>query len=196
MNPPEHAIVLSVDEKSQIQDLGRTQGPLPMKKGRPQTRTHDYKRNGTTTHFAALNVLEGTVIGQNMEHHRHQEFITSLDTVERQLPEGRDVHVILDNYSTHKTDTVHAWLNRHPNWTFHFTPTSSSWLNAIEGFFAKLTRRRLKNAIFNSVTECEAAIHRFIEEHNRNEAKPFRWTADPAKIIATRMAPGSTQGAF
>ena len=128
------------------------------------------------------------MIGQNMERHRHQELITFLDTVERQLPEGRDVHVILDNYSTHKTDTVHAWLDRHPNRTFHFTPTSSSWLNAIEGFFAKLARRRLKNATFNSVTECEAAIRRFIEEHNRNEARPFRWTADPEKIIAARKS--------
>ena len=118
------------------------------------------------------------MIGQNMERHRHQELITFLDTVERQLPGDRDVHVILDNYATHKTDAVRAWLDRHPNWTFHFTPTLSSWLNAVEGLFAKLTRRRLKHAIFNSVTECEVAIRRFIEEHNRNEAKPFRWTAN------------------
>ena len=144
VNPPEHAIVLLVDEKSQIQALGRTQAPLPMKKGHPETRTHDCKRTTTTTLFAALNVLEGTVIGQNMERHRHQEFIAFLDTVERQLPGDRDVHVILDNYATHKTDAVRAWLDRHPNWTFHFTPTLSSWLNAVEGLFAKLTRRRLK----------------------------------------------------
>ena len=176
VKPPEHAIVLSVDEKLQIQ------GPLPMKKGQPQTRIHDYRRNDTATLFAALKVLEGTVIGQNMD----QEFIAFLDTVERQLPEGRDVHVIPDNHSTHKTDTVRAWLDRHPNRTFHFTPTSSSWLNAVEGFVAKLTRRRLKHAIFNSVTECEAAIRRFIEEHDRDEAKPFRWIADPEKIIGAR----------
>ena len=139
VNPPEHAIVLSVDEKSQIQALGRTQAPLPMKKGHPETRTHDDKRNGTTTLFATLNVREGTVIGQNMERHRHQGFIAFLDTVERQLPRDRDVRVILDNYATHKTDAVRAWLDRHPNWTFHFAPTSSFWLNAVEGFFAKLT---------------------------------------------------------
>ena len=186
VNPPEHAVVLSVDEKSQIQALGRTQAPLAMKEGRPQTRTHDYQRHGTTPLFAALNILDGTMIGQSMGRHRQQEFITFLDTIEQQLPLGRQVHVILDNYGTHKTEGVRAWLAAHANWTFHFTPTSSSWLNAVEGFFAKLTKRRLKRAIFNSVAECEAAIGRFIAEHNRHEAKPFKWTADPNKIIAAR----------
>ena len=186
VNPLEHAIVLSVDEKSRIQALGRTQAPLPMKKGHPEARTHDCKGYGTTTLFAALNVLEGTVIGKNMERHRHLEFIAFLDTVERQLPRTRGVHVILGNHATHKTDAVRAWLDRHPNRTFHFTATSSSWLNAVEGFFAKLTRRRLKHTICNSVTECETAIRRFIEEHNRNEAQRFRWTANPEKIIAAR----------
>ena len=177
-------MVLSVDEKSQIQALGRTQAPLPMKEGKPQTRTHDYTRNGTTTLFAALNILDGTVIGQTMGRHRQEEFLTFLDTIDGQLPSGREVHVILDNYGTHKTERVRQWLSGHTNWTFHFTPTSS--LNAVEGFFAKLTRRRLKGAIFNSVAACEAAIERFIAEHNSREAKPFKWTADPAWIIAAR----------
>ena len=126
VNPPEHAVVLSVDERSQIQALGRTQSPLQMKKGHPETRTHDYKRNGTTALFAYLNILDGTVIGQSMDRHRTQEFIDFLDTIAGQLPEGRDVHVILDNSSTHRTAEVHAWLNWLPRWTFQFTPTSSS----------------------------------------------------------------------
>jgi transposase len=185
VNPPEHAAVLSIDEKSQIQALGRTQNPLPMKAGQPETRTHDYKRNGTTTLFAALNILDGTVIGQHYQKHRQDEFISFLDHTAAQFPD-REVHAILDNYSTHKTANVHQWLADHPNWTFHFIPTSSSWLNAVEGFFAKLTRRRLKHAIFQSVQECELAILRFIAEHNARGAKPFRWTADPDKIIAAR----------
>lgn len=146
VDPPEHAVVLSVDEKSQIQALGRTQAPLPMKTGKPQTRTPDYQQGGTTTLFAALNILDGTVIGQSMGRHRQQAFITFLDAVDRQLPVGREVHVILDNYGTHKTESVRAWLMAHANWTFHFIPTSSSWLNAVEGFFAKLTKRRLRGA--------------------------------------------------
>ena len=156
-----------------------------MKQGKPQTRTPDYTRNGTTTLFAALNTLDGTVIGQTMERHRQQEFLSFLDTVDGQLPSGRQVHVILDNYGTHKTERVRQWLSAHTNWTFHFTPTSS-WLNAVEGFFAKLTRRRLKGAIFGSVAACESAIERFIAEHNSREAKPFKWTADPSRIIAAR----------
>ena len=153
----------------------------------PGNRTRDYKCNDTTTLFEALNVLEGTMIGQNMERHRHQGCIAFLYTVERQLPEGLGVHVILDNYSTHKTDAVRAWLDRHPNWTFYFTPTWSSWLNAVDGFFAKLTKRCLKHAIFNSVTECEAAIRRFIEERNYTKANAFKWTANPVIIIAVRQ---------
>ena len=133
--------MLSVDEKSQIQALDRTQPGLPLKRGRGATMTHDYKRNGTTTLFAALNVLDGSVIGRNMQRHRHHEFIRLLNTVEAELPPDKAVHVILDNYATHKQPRVHAWLDRHPRWTFHFVPTSCSWLNAVEGFFAKLRRR-------------------------------------------------------
>jgi transposase len=183
--PPAHAVVLSVDEKSQIQALDRTQPGLPMKKGRGATMTHDYKRHGTTTLFAALNVLDGTVMGRNMQRHRHQEFIRFLNTIERDIPAGKVLHVILDNYAAHKHAKVRAWLARHPRWTFHFTPTSSSWLNAVEGFFAKLTRRRLKRGAFHSIVDLQAAINRFIAEHNR-QPKPFVWKADPDKIIAAR----------
>jgi transposase len=183
--PPAHAVVLSIDEKSQIQALDRTQPGLPMKKGRGATMTHDYKRNGTTTLFAALNVLEGTVIGRNMQRHRHQEFIRFLNAIEAEVPAGKLIHAILDNYAAHKTPEVRRWLARHSRWTFHFTPTSSSWLNAVEGFFAKLTRRRLKRGVFYSVVDLQAAINRFVEEHNRTP-KPFIWRADPEKIIAAR----------
>lgn len=183
--PPTHAVVLSIDEKSQIQALDRTQPGLPMKKGRGATMTHDYKRNGTTTLFAALNILDGTVTGKNMQRHRHQEFIRFLNDLERDIPAGKIVHVILDNYAAHKHEKVRAWLERHPRWTFHFTPTSSSWLNAVEGFFAKLTRRRLKHGVFHSLVDLQAAINRFIAEHNR-QPKPFFWKADPDKIIAAR----------
>src|SRR3954463_3191878 len=185
VDPPAHAVVLSVDEKSQIQALDRTQPGLPMKKGRMGTMTHDYKRHGTTTLFAALDVLDGTVIGKNMARHRHQEFIRFLNTLEREIPHDKAVHAILDNYAAHKTPEVRRWLARHPRWTFHFTPTSSSWLNAVEGFFANLSRRRLKHGVFCSVTELQAAINRFIAEHNRS-SKPFIWRADPDEIIAAR----------
>jgi transposase len=183
VDPPAHAIVLSLDEKSQIQALDRTQPGLPMKQGRAGTMTHDYKRNGTTTLFAALNVLDGTVIGRNMQRHRHQEFIRFLNTVEAEVPVGKIVHVILDNYGAHKHPKVRAWLDRHPRFVFHFVPTSCSWLNAVEGFFAKLTRRRLKRGVFRSLVELHAAINRFIEETNR-APRPFTWTAHPDKIIA------------
>lgn len=185
VSPPAHAVVLSVDEKSQIQALDRTQPGLPIKKGRGATMTHDYKRHSTTTLFAALNVLEGTVFGKNMQRHRHQEFIRFLNALEREIPAGKVVHAILDNYAAHKTPEVRRWLERHPRWTFHFTPTSSSWLNAVEGFFAKLSRRRLKHGVFCSVTDLQAAINRFVAEHNENP-KPFVWRADPAEIIAAR----------
>ena len=183
VDPPSHAIVLSVDEKSQIQALDRTQPGLPMKRGRAGTMTHDYKRHGTTTLFAALNVLDGTVIGQNMQRHRHQEFIRFLNSIERQIPAGKVIHAIVDNYAVHKHPKVKAWLKRHPRWTFHFTPTSCSWLNAVEGFFAKLSKRRLKRGVFGSLVELQTAINRFIDEHN-NDSKPFTWTADPDCIIA------------
>jgi len=186
VSPPAHAVVLSVDEKSQIQALDRTQPGLPLKKGRGATITHDYKRNGTTTLFAALNVLTGEVFGRNMQRHRHQEFIRFLNALERDIPAGKTVHVVLDNVSSHKTPEVMRWLERHPRWTFHFTPTSASWLNAVEGFFAKLTKRRLKHGVFHSVVDLQAAIKRFIKEHNEAEAKPFTWRADPDKIIAAR----------
>ncbi len=183
VDPPAHAIVLSVDEKSQIQALDRTQPGLPLKKGRAGTMTHDYKRHGTTTLFAALNVLDGTVIGRNMQRHRQQEFIRYLNAIEAEVPAGKVVHAILDNYAAHKHPKVMAWLARHPRFTFHFTPTSCSWLNAVEGFFAKLTRRRLRRGVFRSIVELQAAINRFLEEHNA-EPKPFFWTTDPDKIIA------------
>jgi len=184
VDPPAHAIVLSFDEKSQIQALDRTQPGLPIKRGRLGTMTHDYKRNGTTTLFAALNILDGTVIGRNMQKHRHQEFIRFLNTINASVPSDKAVHVILDNYAAHKHAKVREWLDRHPRFTFHFTPTSCSWLNAVEGFFAKLTKRRLKRGVFHSVVDLQAAINRFVAEQNENP-KPFRWTADPDKIIAS-----------
>jgi transposase len=183
VDPPAHAIVLSVDEKSQIQALDRTQPGLPIKKGRCGTMTHDYKRHGTTTLFAALDVLDGKVIGRCMQRHRHQEFIRFLNTLEREVPVGRMVHVILDNYATHKHAKVRAWLARHPRFVFHYTPTSASWLNAVEGLFAKLEKRRLRRGVFRSVVELQAAINRFLAEIN-DDPKPFTWTADPDKIIA------------
>ena len=172
VDPPAHAIVLSVDEKSQIQALDRTQPGLPMKKGRAGTMTHDYKRHGTTTLFAALNVLDGTVIGRNMQRHRHQEFIRFLNAIEAEVPAGKAVHVILDNYAAHKHPKVRAWLDRHERITFHFTPTSCSWLNAVEGFFARLAKRRLKRGVFRSVVDLQAAINRFRRETN-DDPKPF-----------------------
>lgn len=185
VDPPAHAVVLSVDEKSQIQALDRTQPGLPMKKGRMGTMTHDYKRHGTTTLFAALNVLDGTVIGKNMARHRHQEFIRFLNALEREIPQDKAVHAIVDNYAAHKTPQVRRWLTRHPRWTFHFTPTSSSWLNAVEGFFAKLFKRRLQRGVFCSLVDLQAAINRFVAEHNQS-SKAFVWRADPDAIIAAR----------
>jgi transposase len=183
VDPPAHSLVLSVDEKSQIQALDRTQPGLPIKKGKAGTMTFDYKRNGTTTLFAALDVLEGTVIGQCMQRHRHQEFIRFLNAIERAVPAGKVIHVILDNYGAHKQAKVQQWLVRHPRWVFHFTPTSCSWLNAVETFFAKLTKRRLKRGIFHSLVALQTAINRFVEAHNR-APKPFVWKADPNDIIA------------
>ena len=183
VDPPAHAVILSVDEKSQIQALDRTQPGLPMKPGRAGTMTHDYKRHGTTTLFAALNILDGTVIGRNMQRHRHQEFIRFLNTIEEQVPAGKVIHAIVDNYATHKHPKVRQWLARHPRWTFHFTPTSASWLNAVEGFFAKLTRRRLKRGVFRSVVDLQVAINHFVAETNA-DPKPFVWTADPKRVLA------------
>ena len=183
VNPPEHAVVLSIDEKSQIQALDRTQPGLPMKKGRCGTMPHDYKRHGTTTLFAALTVLDGKVIGRCMQRHRHQEFIRFLNAVEAKVPKREAIHAIVDNYATHKHPKVGEWLARHPRWTFHFTPTSASWLNAVEGFFATLTKRRLKRGVFRSVVELQTAIKRYLEQTNEAPS-PFVWTKDPDKIIA------------
>jgi transposase len=154
-----------------------------MKKGRCGTMTHDYKRNGTTTLFAALNVLDGTVTGRCMQRHRHDEFIRFLNVTEAAIPKGKAIHAIVDNYATHKHPKVKEWLVRHPRWTFHFTPTSASWLNAVEGYFAKLAKQRLLRGVFRSVVELQTAIKRFIAETNANP-RPFRWTKDPDKIIA------------
>jgi transposase len=183
VDPPAHAVVLSVDEKSQIQALDRTQPGLPLKRGRCGTMAHDYIRNGTTTLFAALNVWEGTVIGRCMQRHRHQEFIRFLNAVEAEVPAGKVVHVILDNYAAHKHPKVMRWLERHPRFVFHFTPTSASWLNAVEGFFAKLTKRRLKRGVFHSLVALQEAINRFVAETNA-DPRPFRWTKHPDAIIA------------
>ena len=183
VDPPAHAVVLSVDEKSQIQALDRTQPGLPMKPGRAGTMTHDYKRNGTTTLFAALNVLDGAIIGRNMKRHRHQEFIRFLNEVDAQVPKQKSIHAVVDNYAIHKHPKVRQWLAQHPRWTFHFTPTSASWLNAVEGFFAKLTNRRLKRGVFRSVDDLKEAINNFIAQTNA-EPKPFVWTARPNRILA------------
>jgi len=183
VDPPAHAVVLSIDEKSQIQALDRTQPGLPLKKGRVGTMTHDYKRHGTTTLFAALDVLDGKVVGRCMQRHRHQEFIRFLNAVEKTVPASKAMHVILDNYAAHKHPKVIAWLARHPRVTFHFTPTSASWLNAVEGFFAALTKRRLRRGTFLGVVDLQAAINRYLAEHNLDPT-PFRWKADPDTIIA------------
>jgi transposase len=183
MAPPRHAVVLSVDEKSQIQALDRTQPGLPIRPGKAGTMTHDYIRHGTTTLFAALDVLDGTVIGRCMQRHRHQEFIRFLNAVEAAVPAGKLVHAILDNYGSHKHPKVRAWLERHPRWTFHYTPTSGSWLNAVETFFSAMTRRRLRRGVFRSLVDLQAAISRYLAEHNA-DPKPFTWTATPASIIA------------
>ena len=185
MSPPAHAVVLSIDEKSQIQALSRTRPGTPVKPGRPATMTHDYERHGTTTLFAALDVLEGTVLGRCMQRHRHQEFIRFLNAVEASVPAGKVIHAILDNYGAHKHPKVRAWLSRHPRWVFHFTPTSSSWINAVETFFSALTRRRLKRSDFRSVVDLQAAIHRYIAEHN-DDPRPFAWTR-PAKTILKKI---------
>jgi transposase len=180
LDPPVHSLVLCVDEKSQIQALDRTQPSLPMKRRRNMT--HDYLRHGTTTLFAALNVLDGTVIGQCMARHRRQEFIRFLNRIEAAGPAGKLIHAILDNYAARKHPKVRAWLARHPRWMFHFTPTSRSWANAVETFFATLTRRRLQRSVFRSLVDLQATINRYPAEHNRKPT-PFVWTADPNRII-------------
>jgi transposase len=182
LNPPEHAIVLSMDEKSQIQALDRTQPSLPIKPGRAGTMTHDYKRNGTTTLFAALDVLTGLVIGQCLPRHRHVEFLTFLGTIDRHVPKGLQIHLILDNYATHKHPSVQAWLAKHPRFHLHFTPTSSSWLNQIELFFSMLTAKAIRRGVFPSVPDLIAAIEAYLAATNTNP-KPFIWTKTTEQIL-------------
>jgi transposase len=182
LNPPENAIVLSCDEKSQIQALDRTQPGLPLKKGRGQTMTHDYKRNGTTSLFAAMNVLSGKVIGTCMKKHRHQEWIRFLNLIRKSSPQEKAIHIICDNYSTHKHPKVKAWLLRNPRFHVHFTPTSSSWLNMIERFFRDITVNRIRRSTFKNVEEVTKAIEEYIASHNINP-KPFIWTAKASDIL-------------
>ncbi|NUB29806.1 IS630 family transposase [Azospirillum brasilense] len=185
MDPPCHAVVLSIDEKSQIQALDRTQPGLPLKPGKCGTMTHDYKRNGTTTLFAALNTLDGTVVGRCMPKHTHKEFIKFLAAVERAVPAGKVIHAIVDNYATHTHPKVLAWLADHPRWVFHFTPKSASWINAVEGFFSIITRRSIRRGVFKSVADLQDAIARYIRAHNK-AAKPFVWTK-PADAIFAKL---------
>jgi len=187
LNPPEHALVLSVDEKSGVQALDRSQPGLPLKKGRCGTLTHDYKRHGTTTLFAALEVLEGEVIGACLPRHRHQEFLKFLNLIDRSTPMDLDLHLILDNYATHKHQKVKEWLVRHPRFHLHFIPTSSSWLNVVEGFFAELTIKRLRRGVFRSVLQLIQAIDAYLEEYNQNP-KPFCWTKTADEIL-DKLAP-------
>jgi transposase len=182
LNPPEHAIVMCVDEKSQIQALDRTQPGLPLKKGRCGTMTHDYKRNGTATLFAALNVADGTVISMCDDRHRHQEWLRFLRAIDQIMPAGKHLHLVADNYATHKHAKVQRWMKRHPRFHVHFTPTSSSWLNMVERFFRDLTQNRLRRGVFRDVEELITAIGDYIDRHNENP-KPFIWTAKASDIL-------------
>jgi len=182
MSPPEHALVLCCDEKSQVQALDRTQPGLPLKKGRAATMTHDYKRNGTTTLFAALNVLDGKVIAQCQKRHRHIEWLKFLRKINRETPKGKTIHLIADNYATHKHPAVQEWLNKNPRFVMHFTPTSASWLNMVERFFRDITTERLRRGVFTSVPELVDAIHEYIAHHNTNP-KPFIWTKSARDIL-------------
>jgi transposase len=182
LNPPEQAMVLCMDEKSQIQALDRTQPSLPMKKGRAGTMTHDYKRNGTTTLFAAMDVLSGVVIGRCLPRHRHEEFLTFLRVIDRQVPPDLSVHLILDNYGTHTHGNVGRWLAKHPRFHLHFTPTSSSWLNLVERWFRDLTEKALRRGVFPSVPDLIAAIEDYLATHNA-DPKPFQWTATADSIL-------------
>lgn len=186
LNPPDKAIVFCVDEKSQIQALDRTQPSLPMKKGKTGTMTHDYKRNGTTSLFAALNTLEGKVIGECYSRHTHKEFIKFLNLIDKQTPKDKDLHLVLDNYGTHKTEPVRKWLKKHPRFNFHFIPTSSSWLNMVERFFGVITEKRIRRGVFRSVKELETAIKDFLRAHNENP-KIFKWSKDADTIMAKVM---------
>lgn len=184
MSPPDRALVLSVDEKSQIQALDRTQPVLPMGPGTAERRTHDYKRHGTTSLFAALDTATGRVVGKCYPRHRSREFLDFLKVVDDKVPEGLDVHIILDNYNTHKTEEVRKWLARRSHWHVHFTPTSASWINQIERWFAELTRKQLQRGVHRSVEELEVAINEFIEVYNHNP-KPFKWTRSADDILSS-----------
>ena len=183
VDPPAHAVVLSIDEKSQIQALDRTQPGLPMKKGRCATMTHDYKRHGTTTLFAALDVLTGMIIGQCLPRHRHQEWLKFLKTIDRQVPKDLQIHLIVDNYATHQHEDVRKWLDKHPRFHLHFTPTSSSWLNLVERWFRELTDKALRRGVFHSVPDLVASIQEYIDAHN-NDPRPYVWTATAESILA------------
>jgi transposase len=186
LNPPDKSLVLCVDEKSQIQALDRTQPGLPLKKGRCGTMTHDYKRNGTTTLFAALSMLDGKVIGECMPRHRHQEFIRFLHRIDVETPSELDLHIIVDNYATHKHPRVKSWLLRHPRFHLHFIPTSSSWVNMVERWFREITDKRIRRGIFRNVPELIAAIQEYLENHNQNP-RIFTWTASVEHIL-TKVA--------
>ena len=183
LSPPAHALVLCCDEKCQVQALDRTQPGLPMKKGRAATMTHDYKRNGTTTLFAALNILDGQVIAQCQQRHRHTEWLTFLKKIDRETPKDKTLHLIADNYGTHKHPVVQAWLAKHPRFNMHFTPTSASWLNMVERFFRDITERQLRRGVFTSVPDLIAAIDAYVGNHNKHP-KPFIWTAAAKDILA------------
>ena len=182
MNPPENAFVFSVDEKTQIQALDRTQLPLPLTRGHSQTVSHDYKRNGTTTLFAALNILKGEIIGNCIKRHRHQEFIAFLNKIDQAVAQEYEIHCIVDNYSTHKHAKVKVWFQKHLRFHFHFIPTSSSWLNLVERWFGEITRKRIRRGTFHSVPELVAAIEEYIK-HNNAHPKPFVWTKTADEII-------------
>ena len=182
LNPPDKSLVLCVDEKSQIQALDRTQPGLPLKKGRCGTMTHDYKRNGTTTLFAALSMLDGKVIGDCMPRHRHQEFIRFLKKIDLETPDAFDLHLIVDNYGTHKHPRVNSWLGRHPRFHLHFIPTSSSWLNLVERWFRELTDKRIRRGSFHSAQALIDAIKRYLDNHNQNP-QVFVWTASVKEIM-------------
>ena len=182
LNPPRHALVLSADEKSQVQALNRTQPGLPMKRGRAGTMTHDYQRNGTTTLFAAMEMAQGKIISRCMKRHRHQEWIKFLKLIDEETPPDLDLHVIADNYAAHKHPKVRSWLKRHPRFHMHFIPTSSSWLNLIERFFREITDKQIRRGSFDNVRQLTEAITTFIDAHNA-DPKPFVWTARVKNIL-------------
>jgi transposase len=184
MNPPDHALVFCVDEKSQIQALDRTQPMLPMRPGQLERRTHDYKRHGTTSLFAALDLKTGRVIGQLHRRHRSLEFRRFLDTIEASVPNDLDVHIVLDNYGTHKTALIRKWFAKRPRFHFHFTPTYGSWINLVERWFAEITNKRIRRGVFRSVKELEAAIREYLDVHNESP-KPFVWTKTADQILAS-----------